>query len=261
MKIAGLIFAALSFFATRAHAGAWTQTAGDTQIISTVLASQADAAFDGSGQAGQPVKFSKVMSSAYVEYGLGDGWTALAIPEFDSAQWSSPGQMPVHDATFSIAGGLRARLIDTIGVLSLQATARTAGAHDTASASDGASGREAELRLLYGTSFEFCGIPGFADIEIAERWIDGAQPDETPVDLTIGIRPRTHVQMLFQAFNVIGGSNARPPFGYYRSHKLQFSAVVDVTDTISIQAGGFYSPAGQNALREKGLFVGAWNRF
>jgi hypothetical protein len=243
-----------------AHAGAWPMPQGEAQVIVSTFASQANNAFDNQSHATQPIKFEKLMSQAYSEYGLSDRWTAVLIPEFDAAQWSSPGQSKVRDSDLSVEGGVRALLFDSFGVLSLQGTAKTAGAHDSTSASDVASGRQEELRLLYGTNFEIAGCAGFADVEVAQRWIDGPKPDETPIDITLGFHVTKDVQVLAQSFNIISGSNGDPS-GYYRSHKLQLSAVVGVTDSLSVQAGGFVSPAGQNALHEQGLFVAMWEHF
>jgi hypothetical protein len=65
--------------------------------------------------------------------------------------------------------------------------------------------------------------------------------------------------IMAQSFNVISGG-ARAPFTDYRSHKAALSLVQKLSQHWSLQVGGFLSPAGQNALAEKGLSVVLWTQ-
>ena len=65
---------------------------------------------------------------------------------------------------------------------------------------------------------------------------------------------------MLQNFNVIGGGNGQPPYGYFRSHKLEVSVVQRLTRHLLVQAGAFYSPLGQNALRERGVVLALWTQ-
>jgi hypothetical protein len=60
-----------------------------------------------------------------------------------------------------------------------------------------------------------------------------------------------------QSFNIISGS-AIAPYTSYRTHKLEFSVVEKLNDRWSLQSSAFFSPAGQNALDEKGMCVALW---
>jgi len=66
--------------------------------------------------------------------------------------------------------------------------------------------------------------------------------------------------VMAQSFNVISGGNARPPFAYYRAHKVELSLVERVSRHWSLQLGGYLSPSGQNALVEKGLSLVLWTQ-
>lgn len=104
-------------------------------------------------------------------------------------------------------------------------------------------------------------LDGFLDVEAGERWLSGARPNETPIDLTAGLHITPHNMLLLQNFNIIAGDDARPPFGYYRIHKLALSWVTGPWHHLSLQTGGFFSPAGQNSLVETGVFAAVWAQF
>ena len=61
-----------------------------------------------------------------------------------------------------------------------------------------------------------------------------------------------------QSFNTVSGGDAVSPFTYYRSHKFELSLVERLNPRWSLQTGVFISPAGQNALVERGLQVSIW---
>ncbi len=140
-------------------------------------------------------------------------------------------------------------------------TAKSAGAFNTTVSAGGSPGRQIELRFLYGTNFVLFGHDGFFDAEIAQRWIAGSRADEVPIDLTLGLRISKRTRVLVQSFNIVAEGNARPPFGFYRSHKLSLSLVTDVRPGLSVESGAYFSPAGQNALVERGFSSGLWLRF
>ncbi len=123
------------------------------------------------------------------------------------------------------------------------------------------SGSEIELRLLYGMNFKLFGYDGFADAEIAQRWIAGARPDETPIDLTFGLHFSEKLTVFAQSFNIISGSDARPPYRYYRSHKLELSVLQRLWPGVYFQSGAYISPLGQNSLVEKGAEASIWIKF
>src|SRR5262249_7122074 len=155
----------------------------------------------------------KFYTQLYAQYGWSDRIMLIVAPEYENAKWQSPGVPSDGKRDFAIASGVQYRLFDNFGVASIAATVKTAGAHDTSAADDGASGREIELRLLYGTNFRVFNRNGFADIEAGQRWIEGERPDETPIDVTLGLHIRPRFMVLLQSFNVIAAGDGTPPFG------------------------------------------------
>lgn len=256
--IAGLAFCLLP---TLAHAGAWTLDEGAWQIITATTISDASKSFDANGNPTEDVTFRKTFTSAYVEYGWTDWLTFIAVPEYANALSAGPAHPTEQADDFAFSGGARLRLLDGDGVLSVEALARSAGAFELDTSFRDRPGEDFELRALYGVHFKLFGHEGCFDAEIAQRWTTGGRPDETPIDLTVIYDVGWETQALVQNFNVISEGGGQPPFVHYRYHKLALSFVRPVWGQTSLQLGGFVSPAGQNALEEKGIFLSLWTKF
>jgi hypothetical protein len=256
MRYAWIVLASL--LPAPALAGAWTQPDGHFQLISETIYAHADHAFDNRSNQSIAVVYDKVLTQAYMQYGITDWLTAFLDPEYATARSGSAGGPVSAARDAALAGGARVRLAEAIGVVSLEASVKSAGAFNlSVSANSVVSGRQAELRALYGTNFPIFGRFGFLDVEVAHRWVSGGRPDEVPIDLTLGWHTSSKLMFMVQSFNIVSGG-ARPPYGYYRSHKFQFSATYDFSPRYSLQAGAFFSPAGQNALQERGLVLSLW---
>jgi hypothetical protein len=256
--IAGLVFFLLP---SLAHAGAWTLDKGDAQVITSTVISSANKSFDANGNPTEDVIFRKTFTSLYAEYGWNDWLTLVAVPEYASAISAGAGRTTEHANDFAFSGGARVRLLDDMGVLSVQAMARSAGAFELDTSFDEKPGEEFELRALYGMHFEAFGRDGCFDIEVAQRWASGGRPNEVPIDLSLMMDVGWKTQVLLQSFNVVSEGAGRPPFDHYRYHKLGLSLVRPVWGQTSLQLGGFLSPAGQNALEEKGILISLWTKF
>lgn len=209
----------------------------------------------------QPIDFRKLLVTLHGEYGWNDWLTLILAPEYAHATLSRRGRKPERANDVGILSGARIRLLSESGITAVQVTAKSAGAFDMPVSAGGSPGRQIELRFLYGTNFVLLGHDGFFDAEIAQRWIAGPRADEVPIDLTLGLRVSKRNRILLQSFNIVAEGNARPPFGYYRSHKLSLSLVTDLRPGLSIESGAYFSPAGQNALVERGFSIGLWLRF
>jgi protein XagA len=245
-----------------AFAGAWTLPEGKTQLISTFFLSRAGHAFDDSGDPSIPVTFDKYLSQSYIAYGAFDGVTLLLDPEYAVARQGVPGGRQISASAFAIGGGIQGLVFDNnFGVLSVEGSFKSAGAFDTNVSVNKESGQQYELRALYGANFPVFDMTGFTDIEVAERWIAGGRPNETPIDVTLGLHITPQLMVLAQSFNIIAGGDAELPYTYYRSHKVELSAVQHIWHGYSLQAGLFVSPAGQNSLKEQGITVGLWDDF
>ena len=249
-----------------ARAAAWTLPRHDWQVISGVISSDATRSFDSHGDAGVPARFQRLLLQNDVEWGLDDRLTLLARTETAYAH-TRDGSGAINALDNAIEAGARLRLFDGLGVLadddvlSLEATARAAGAFNFAySANANASGKDAGFRLLYGSGFPLFDRNGFVNLEAGYRWLSAPRPDQMPIDLTAGLWLDERWMVMLQSFNLVSGP-ATPPYVHFRTHKLEASAVVRLIAGLSLQAGAFFSPAGQNALDERGLCVSVWADF
>ena len=251
---------ALVLSATAAQAGAWTLGRGHWQTFSETTQSEASSSFDAHGRASIPTTFNKLLIQNNFEYGLTNAITLFVTPAFVTARVKTPTVPLTVASNTSFEAGARLSLYVRHGRLSLQGSYKTAGAFDFSVSANRASGRQIELRLLYGTSFKLFGRDGFVDLQLAQRWISYPRPNETPIDLTAGLWLTKKIMVMAQSFNIISAGDAAPPYTYYRAHKLEFSVVERVSRHWSLQFGAFYSPAGQNSLVERGISVSLWTQ-
>lgn len=267
MRRAVLALALLAASSTAAHAGAWTLKKHKWQIISQFEIAHAGRGYDGHASADAPIRFDKRYSKTLAEYGLNDRITLVLAPEYSTAISAWNGGAPVQAIDMGMEAGARLRLSDAFGIMSVQATLKYAGPFDLShgpiqkydSIGRGAT-RTEEVRLLYGTGFKLFGRDGFADVEAAERFITVPRPNETDIDLTAGLWLGTKTMVMAQSFNVISGGGARPPYTYFREHKLELSLVRCLSDRWSVQIGAFVAPMGQNTVAEQGFMLSLWNR-
>jgi hypothetical protein len=257
---AALALLACAVCITGAQAGAWTLRKHHWQSFTTTTTSEASASFAANGHASIPTRFSKLLVQNCLEYGLTNAITLFATPAYVVARVQTPSLALTTAHNTSVEAGARVMLWQRIGKLSLQASYKTAGAFDLSVSANHASGRQIELRLLYGTSFSLFGRDGFADVQLAQRWIGEPRPNETPLDITAGLWLTPRTMVMAQSFNIVSAGDARPPYTYYRSHKVEVSLVQKLSRHWSLQLGAFYSPAGQNALVERGVQVSLWTQ-
>ena len=257
----GAIAILLCFVPLPSWAGAWTLDRGHIQVISGVTMSHATRSFDHAGKPQWKVQFNKLLAQNYFEYGLTNAVTLFVAPEYATAQSNMNGTVGTARARdAAVEGGVRILLLTRIGMFSLQSSVKTAGAFDMSVSANNASGRQVELRLLYGREFRLFGDDGFADMQVAERWISRPRPNEMTIDATAGLLLTPSTQMMFQSFNTVSGGGGQPPYTFYRTHKLELSFIRKITGKWSLQVGAFFSPVGQNTIVEQGLCAAVWYR-
>jgi len=248
-----------------ASAGAWTQAEDQWQIIGGVILSNADRAYDAHGYGRTPVTFERALIQGSADYGWDDHLTLFARGETALAHYRDATTPTINavDNALEVGGRLRLMDDDDYGLLSVEGSVRTAGAFNFAvSANSLASGRSAGIRLLYGTSFKWREMDGFVDFETGETFLSHPRPNQTPIDLTVGLWLDGDTMAMVQSFNLIGaGGGSGQSYPYFRSHKLEASVVRKLSPRYSVQAGAFFSPAGQNALVEQGLCLSLWANF
>ncbi|MDE2110606.1 MAG: hypothetical protein KGJ79_05655 [Alphaproteobacteria bacterium] len=253
-----MLFMFLSFIPQAALAGAWTLDRGQWQMISGTTISQATRGFDGVGRTSDKVVFNKVFVQSTLEYGLTNAVTLFAAPEYVTVLSATKGQRPTRARDAAVEGGARILLLTRIGMLSIQGSAKTAGAFDMSVSVDEASGRQAELRLLYGRNFKLLRHDSFADVQVSERWISRPRPNEMTVDATMGVWLTPKTLAMLQSFNTVSSGHGKAPYTFYRAHKLEFSVVRRITEKWSLQLGIFASPTGRNVVAERGFVTAVW---
>lgn len=244
-----------------ALAGPWTLDQGQFLLIAGVTASRAGRSFDDTGNPSSKLKFKKLFVQNWTEYGLTDAVTLFVSPEYVVASTGMEGEGGAVTHTNAVEAGARILLLTRIGMLSIQGSAKTAGAFDMSFSAGKEYGRQVELRLLYGRSFHVFGARGFFDVQAAKRWIQPPRPNEYALDATLGMYLRSSTLLMLQNFNLMSDGDAPFPYKPYRLHKLEFSVVERLTPRWSLQFGAFYSVAGRNIVQEQGLVTAIWYRF
>ena len=244
-----------------AWAGAWTLDRGQVQIISGTTFSRASRRFDNAGKPSQQVAFDKLLVQNSFEYSLTNAVTLYVAPEYVTAQSAGEGQAAIRAHSAAVEAGVRILLLTRIGMFSIQGSGKSAGAFDMSVSAYKASGSQAELRLLYGRNYKLLGLDGFADLQVAERWIRRPRPNEMAIDATLGLWLSPKTLAMFKSYNIVSGGGGQAPYTFYRMHKLELSVVRRITKRWSLQIGAFVSPLGQNIVAEQGIGTALWYRF
>lgn len=122
-------------------------------------------------------------------------------------------------------------------------------------AAPGAGGKDIEARLLAGRSFAMLGRPAFAEVQAA-RLKRQRLPDETRLDLTLGVEPADRWLLLVQAY----GGRADGEGGAPAWIKGEASLVREA-GAWRFQAGWRQSLAGRASPVESGPVLALWRRF
>jgi hypothetical protein len=258
-SVVGLVLLASS---TQAQAGAWTFEAGHGHAVSTVTSSSATDVFDGSRNLQSAPRYNKFEFQTLFEYGVTDWFTLIVTPGLQRVDIAAPVDAHRTGLGYTEFGG-RARIWHGENwVLSAQATVRIPGTFDAGNpAAVGHNNFENDIRLLFGYSFALGRAPAFIDLQAGQRFRSGDQPSEFRLDATFGVRPAPQWLVLAQVFNVISEGASPPLFPSYDYSKLQLSVIYDLNQQWSLQAGGFTTFHGRNALQENGLLGAVWYRF
>jgi hypothetical protein len=245
-----------------ALAGAWTLPEGEGQAALVGTWSNATRAFDAGGNRQSTPETNKLELQGLLEYGVTDRFTAMVLPGLQHIDIAPPIDAQRSGLGYFEFGG-RYRLFDGPSwVVSAQATLRVPGVLEPVNpAAIGYTDPEVDLRALFGKSGSIGAWPVFADFQLAQRFRVGGPPDELRADLTFGARPLPRWLLLAQSFNVFAEGSSPPLFPNYSYHKLQLSVVYDLTPVWSLQAGGFATVGGHNALQENGMLLGTWYKF
>jgi len=258
-----LLVIALLSMPCQALAGAWTLDKNTGQIILTGTLSQANEVFDSARQIASTPRYNKFELGPLLEYGFTDRFTFMLNPGFQHIDVAPPFSGSRTGQGYTDVGGRYKILEGDTWVFSGQVELNLPGTSQTANpAAIGYTDTEVDVRALFGKSFTINGLASFIDLEIAERFRFGDPPDEFRFDATFGVRLNPQWQLLAQTFSVFSeGAGTGPFFTSYDYHKLQLSAVYNITPNFAIQVGGFTTFSGRNALQENGLVTAIAYKF
>lgn len=246
-----------------AHAGAWTQESGRGLAILTFVYDSANAAFESRDVQGQTTDFTKYEADLYTEYGVSDRFTVVFRAPYQRIVDRSGDETQRLTGAGEVELAVRANLWRRGGfVVSAQPLIGFPGeARGGGQAPLEAAGRFYEGRLLLGWGGDVGGRDVFWSADGGYRIREGPAPDEWRADAAIGLSVRPSTKLIAQSFNTVSAGEARAPFADFRSHKVQASAVQRVSDSISLQFGGFRTVAGENVIKEVGGFTALWWEF
>lgn len=240
----------------RAQAGAWPYDKGRGQLIASLEAVTATAAFDEDGQLTVPLDVYRQSDlSLYAQYGLTDRLTLTGKSGYQSyeTEFDSFSGMP------SIELGLRYTLMQTHqSVFSVAVSVEGLGSGQRNDFDiTGNAGTDTELRALYGRNVHLFNYPAFLNLETAYRQrTDG--PNQHRLDATIGIKLDKGWLALAQVF---AGQTEEQDYGYQGQWiNTQFS-IAKSFGTHTLQIGWRKMIAGRHVPDKSTLIVGLWRNF
>ncbi len=218
--------------------------------------------FNGEGKLGPSANFKRGDASAYVEYGVTDWLMAVVRPDLTAVKLDGHPASTYAGLGPSEAGAQLRVLQFGPAVFAAAASFRLPGSTDTHNrALLGDTARSADLRGLFGYSFDLFGWPAFIDVQTAYRLRDQGAPDEIHTDATIGVRPMTDLLLLLQAFDTTDLGKGTVWFPHERFTHIQAGVVYDFADAWSAELAGYTTVFGRRSLRENGLTTAVWYRF
>ena len=246
-----------------AWAGAFNQPAGQGQVILGGSFDKGDRSFDGNGR--HMVKtdpYTKGEVAAYLEYGVTDWFQVILKPDLVSTNVGGGIGKGYTGLGTSEAGAQWRLLMFGPAVLAVQGTFQLpATTRERNLALIGNTSRNTDGRLLLGYEFALGSWPSFLDAEAGYRIRGSGAPDETHVDLTLGVRPWPDLMLLVQDFTTVPVGRGTAWFPASEYSNLELSVVYDLSRRWSLQLGVFETVEGRRALREQGFDVAVWYRF
>lgn len=271
--IANLILALL-VSAHALHADAWTEPAGQGQLIMNFTGTDIAHQFDASGKItsfGYGGKFQQLEANPYFEFGLNDR-TTLVVNAFVpylrfSNYYGSQNSFGLGD----IETGIRRRLNSTESrtAISAQFTMKFPAYSVNRDPLPGNHQVDAEGRFLAGHGFEIGQRHSFLSFGAAYRYRHGLPADQFRSDATWGVDLSGRFMLLTQysgitsmrnggSFSIFDNPNLQSDFDLYKG---QISMVTRITEGTRIQCGLVDAFAGRNVGHGLSWLVALWKNF
>jgi hypothetical protein len=247
-----------------ASAGAWPEAAGHWLDINTF--SYYQVAVQGYNQFGKPTGTGTYRQSEfapYIEYGLTDRVTLGFQPRLQIITQSG---LPGTGHSFGLVqANLFARyevFSDGLNIFSVQAQAGIPGAANNRNPELPMPNAEYEARLLYGRSLALGpSLPGFINAEAGYRLEGDGAADQFRGDLTLGLNPVAHWQVLAQSFNTVALGTPKPGESGYDLYRVECSVVRDISPHAAVQLGAWHDAGGRNIALGNAGILALWLRF
>lgn len=245
-----------------AHAQAFVQEKGEGRVIISGIYSVSDKAFDNKGHVVDINDYRQAQVYFNAEYGLTDDLTLLFTPSLRDINIKNEPQRNETGFQF-VDFGARYRIAEIGSThVSLQGKVRipVEPYRDTL-AQVSTEGTEFDLRAQVGHGFQIGGHDAFVIGDAGYTFRGKAPPNEFHADVIFGYRPAPRFLLLANLYSTFSDGKGRDGFPSYRYHNLFLSGVYDINKTVSLHLGGLMTLDGKNALRERGLLIGAWVHF
>jgi len=253
---------ALCQFPAAARAGAWTDPAGQGEVIVTTFFEKASQSYDQAGRLVPTPLYVNRQASALIDYGVADWLMLIAKPTWQVANLGSPVNQHYNGLGDSEIGAQARVWAQDSTVFSVQADLRLPNFSGSSFAwLRDADHMDFEGRALLGQGFDLEGLPGFVDAQAAYRLRGGPAPNEWRGDLTLGLYVRPDIMLMLQSFNIVSAASHDPCYPHWAQSKLQASLVYQFSRAWRVQLGGFTTVAGRDAPLENGLLLALWRQF
>jgi len=236
-----------------AHAGAWPQAPGATQVIIGYEPAAAKHGWDANGQQVPLGNWREQSASVFVDHGVTPHLTVTARvtykdyhTDFDRFSGLS---------SIELGGRWTVRRTDK-AVFALGGSVESGKGRRSDFDVSTRQGTDTDLRAYYGENFRFHGIEAFADIQLA-RHLRQYDADQWRADVTYGLKPSPKWLLLGQVF---AGRTDRRAWGRAEWANAQFSAVRDF-GPLCVQMGWRRTLYGRNVPVVNALIVGLWRSF
>lgn len=246
-------------------AGAWPQTKGQLQLITTSLYYHNDSFYNTEGNKQSSPTYQKLELNPYIEYGLTPDITLGAnifLQHLHQSGFSNYGLG--NSEWFMITPVLEGSnwIISAKPLISIPSPHSATGTPPI-----GSRNIEAQGGFLAGYAFEAFSHQHFIQADLGYRKRLGNVTDQLRADVSIGLRLMDGWMLLPQAFltRTVGSTSmvslTQSPRDEYELTKLQLTTVVTLSPTYAIQIGAFSHVEGKNTGAGEGVLIALWNRF
>lgn len=252
------VFLILSIFPPAAHAGAWPQPKGETEVIVAIEPGTASQAFDPVGKRSVDLpKWTTTDVSVFADHGLSERLTVTAKMNFKDYRTD----MTRFSGLTSVEVGARWTFLKRDKLVMAIGGAVEGLGKGRRSDFDISQrpGTDYSMRAYLGKSFTFGRTDAFVDIQAARYWRE-VEANQWRLDTTLGVKPSPRWMFLAQSF---AGQTDKQSWGQAKWTHVQLSAVRHFGPKLdtSLQVGVRQTVAGRNVPAVTAVTVSLWKRF